>query len=131
MATTVEDIMTRKVLTVASDASLDDVSWGLALKKVQGAPVRDDRGRLVGILSKSDVGLVGRLPPSNERLTASDAMTPMLYAIKKGQTVKEAASRFVDTGAHQLIVFDEAGQMVGIVTPTDILKLILHDSVQL
>jgi predicted transcriptional regulator len=123
----VEEIMTQKVLTVASDATLDDVSWGLSLKKVHGAPVRDDRGRLIGILSKSDVGLVGRLPP-NGPLKASDAMTPILYAIKRGQTVKDAAKRFVDTGAHQLIVFDDEGQMVGIVTPTDILKLILNDS---
>jgi CBS domain-containing protein len=131
MPTLVESIMTRKVLTVAGSARLADVSWGLALKRVQGAPVKDDRGRLIGVLSRSDIGAMERAAPESATMRASEAMTPVLYAILQSATVKEAAARFVETGCHQLVVFDDEGGVVGLVTATDLLKLLLADGVDL
>ena len=66
MPTTVDQIMTRKLLTIASDASLEDAAWGLSLKRVQGSPVKDDSGRVIGILSRNDVGVIARLPGARE-----------------------------------------------------------------
>jgi predicted transcriptional regulator len=131
MSTLVRQIMTRKLLTVDSNANLNDVSWGLALKRVQGAPVSDERGRIIGVLSRSDIGAVERVAPESSGLKAGQAMTPVLYAIKQDASVKEAARRFVETACHQLIVFDEDEEVVGIVTPTDLLKLMLEEHVDL
>src|SRR5262245_53452238 len=52
---TVSSIMTRKVLTVAAGADLKDAAWGLTLKGFSGAPVKDESGHVIGILSKSDL----------------------------------------------------------------------------
>jgi predicted transcriptional regulator len=126
MPTTVDQIMTRKLLTIASDASLEDAAWGLALKRVQGSPVKDDTGRVIGILSRNDVGVIARLPGAREALKASDAMTRVLYAVRVGDTVKEAARRFVETGCQELVVLDEEEHMVGLLTQTDLVRLLLR-----
>ena len=129
--TTVDQIMTRKLLTIASDASLEDAAWGLALKRVQGSPVKDDTGRIIGILSRNDVGVIARLPGTRDTLKASDAMTRVLYAVRVGDTVKEAARRFVETGCHELVVLDSEDELVGIVTQTDLVRLLLRNDLEL
>ena len=131
MPTVVDDIMLRKVLTIASDARLEDAAWGLALKRVAGAPVKDDRGRIIGMLSRSDIGALERLSQVPESLKASDAMARVLYAVRQGDTVKHAARRFIDTGAAQLIVLDANDDMVGMITQIDLLRLLLRDDVDL
>ncbi len=129
--TTVDQVMTRKFLTIASDATLEDAAWGLALKRVQGSPVKDDRGRVIGILSRNDVGVISRLPQGREALRASDAMTRVLYAIRVGDTVKEAARRFVETGCLELVVLDNDEELVGIVTQTDLVRLLLREDLDI
>jgi len=131
MPTTVDQIMTRKLLTIASDASLEDAAWGLSLKRIQGSPVKDDRGRIIGILSKNDVGVIARVPGMRDTLKASDAMTRVLYAVRVGDSVKDAARRFVETGCQELVVLDAHDEMVGIVTQTDLVRLLLRNDVEL
>jgi acetoin utilization protein AcuB len=127
MRIAVDQIMTRKFLAISSDASLDDAAWGLALKGMQDMPVKDRSGRIIGILSKNDVGVVARLPGSHEALKATDAMTRVLYAIRVGDGVKDAARRFVETGCLELVVLDAQDQVVGIVTQTDLVRILLRD----
>ncbi len=131
MPTRVDEIMTRKVLTIASDAKLEDAAWGLSLKRVQGAPVKDSQGRIIGMLSRSDITLLERLHQPNGDLRASDAMARVLYAVREHDTVKQAARRFVDTGAQHLIVLDDEDRMVGTVTPNDLLQLLILDDVDI
>ena len=52
---TVEKIMSRSVLTVHPEASIVDAAQIMLEKKVSGLPVVDDDGKLVGILTESDV----------------------------------------------------------------------------
>jgi predicted transcriptional regulator len=129
MPVTVDQIMTRKLLTIASDASLEDAAWGLSLKRVQGSPVKDDMGRVIGILSRNDVGVIARLPGNREALKASDAMTRVLYAVRVGDSVKAAARRFVETGCQELVVLNETDELVGLVTQTDLVRLLLRDDI--
>ena len=129
MPLTIDHIMTRKLLSSASNASLEDAAWGLALKRVQGSPVKDDTGRIIGILSRNDIGVISRLPGGRDALKASDAMTRVLYSIRVGASVKEAAKRFVETGCQELVVLDADERLVGIVTQTDLVRLLLRDDV--
>lgn len=127
----VADIMTRKVLTVSPDAYVADAAWGLTLKGVSGAPVRDDRGNLVGVLSKSDLVDPEKSDsdPDHPR-TVEDSMTPLLYAAKSTDSVGFAARRMVETGVHRVVVIDESGKIVGIVTPIDILRGLLDGKLE-
>jgi CBS-domain-containing membrane protein len=123
---TVADIMTRRVLTVAAKADLDDAAWGLTLKGFSGAPVRDERGNLVGVLSKSDLIDPVRTDGIGGHHTAGDAMTPVLFAAHATDSVKFAVRRMIETGTHRIVVVDEHGALIGIVTPMDVLRGLLE-----
>lgn len=49
------EIMTSNVITIAPDASVRDLARVLLTKRISAVPVIDDRGRLVGIVSKGDL----------------------------------------------------------------------------
>jgi CBS-domain-containing membrane protein len=119
----VEDLMTRKVLTVAAGADASDAAWGLTMQGLSGAPVKDERGNLIGVLSKSDLVDPGkRGSDSGDRTTARDVMTPVLFAARASDPIRFAARRMVETGAHRLVVIDDGGALVGIITPMDVLR---------
>ncbi|MCA9642652.1 MAG: CBS domain-containing protein [Polyangiaceae bacterium] len=121
----VSDIMTRNVLTVSPDASVQDIAWGLRIRGVSGAPVKDGDGHLLGIVSRTDLNdpsRVGESAPESSQTTAGEAMTPALFAVRDTDTVLDAAKRMVETGTHRLVVVDADGKLVGIVTPMDVLR---------
>ncbi len=54
LATKVSELMTKKVITIASTASVEDVAELILRKKVSTVPVVDD-GKLTGIVSRADI----------------------------------------------------------------------------
>ncbi|MGE3668681.1 MAG: HPP family protein [Polyangiaceae bacterium] len=121
----VSDIMTRNVLTVSPDASVQDIAWGLRIRGVSGAPVKDGEGHVLGIVSRTDLNnpdRVGESAAESGQTTAGEAMTPALFAVRDTDTVLDAAKRMVETGTHRLVVVDDAGKLVGIVTTMDVLR---------
>ncbi len=49
------DVMTRDVVTLSPDMTLEQAAERLVQRGISGAPVVDDRGHLVGMLSESDI----------------------------------------------------------------------------
>ncbi len=49
------DIMTKKVITVSPTASVKDLAKTLTKYKISGTPVADKNGKLLGIVSRTDV----------------------------------------------------------------------------
>lgn len=126
----VEDIMTRDVLAFSPEAHLDDAARDLTLRGFGGAPVRDADGRLLGLVSKSDLIDPKRRGSDTARsVTVGDVMTPMLFAVRSTDTVVEAARRMVDTGAHRLLVVDGNERLCGIVTTMDVLRVFVQSAV--
>ena len=121
--TTIADIMTKKVLTIAPDAKAEDAAWGLTIAGFNGAPVQDEQGHLLGIVSKSDLVDPGRSKPDVPKKVA-DAMTPILFAVRAKDPAMDAVERMLETGAHRLVVVDDEGKLVGIVTPMDVLRAV-------
>ena len=122
MEGTVEQIMTRKVLTLAPDADVNDAAWGLTMRGISGAPVKDAQGHVLGIVSKSDLADPGRMRSPLAPETVSDAMTPLLFAVRASDNLMDAVRRMVETGAHRLVVVDDEGKLAGIVTPMDVMR---------
>jgi len=54
------DVMTREVATVTPETSIDNLCDLFRERRITGAPVVDEGGRLVGIVSKDDVLFRGR-----------------------------------------------------------------------
>jgi len=52
---TAKDIMTKDVVTVTPETSIEKLSELLLSNQISGAPVVDDAGRLVGIVTENDL----------------------------------------------------------------------------
>nr|NIP81594.1 CBS domain-containing protein [Gemmatimonadota bacterium]NIQ57049.1 CBS domain-containing protein [Gemmatimonadota bacterium]NIX46509.1 CBS domain-containing protein [Gemmatimonadota bacterium] len=61
------DVMTREVITVRPEATVGEVSELFQIHNINGAPVVDDEGLLIGIVTEDDV-VVGGMGMSDEEL---------------------------------------------------------------
>jgi IMP dehydrogenase len=122
---TVRDIMTANVFTVDSDASAEEAAWGLTRRHIGGAPVRDSRGDVVGVLSKGD--LVNPEPSQwiKGEPTVGDLMNPDVLAVYPEDPALAAAVGMVQRNVHRVIVLDEEQKMIGIVSSMDIVKAVV------
>jgi CBS-domain-containing membrane protein len=120
----VKDIMTTSVYTVEAQASAEEAAWGLTRRHIGGAPVCDDTGRLVGVLSKGD--LVNPEPAQwiHGKATVEDVMNPDVLALFADDPALSAAVGMAQRKIHRVVVTDGRGHMVGIVTAFDIVKAV-------
>lgn len=123
----VRDIMTRDVVSLAADTSIDRAVWSFSANAISGAPVRDLEGNIIGVLSKSD--LVD--PIHHHRVTGetpvSEAMTPAAWAIHPDAPVIDAVRLMVRKSVHRVLVVHRAGEIDGIVTSMDVMRAFLDD----
>ena len=148
----VKDIMTKKVITVAPEMDIGHVAKLLFDKGINGVPVVDEIGKLVGIICQSDLiaqqkGLPipsvftlldGFFPLASMKhlekavkkmaaTTVADAMTSNPVTVRPETGIEELAGLMVDKNFHTLPVVDE-GQLVGVVGKVDILRTLMSES---
>src|SRR5687767_7532515 len=105
------DIMTREVFTLRTSATVEEAASELAARDVGGAPVRDGAGRLVGLLSRSDLMDPERRARPGFPSVVRDVMTPALLALRPGDSARSAAALMVRQGVHRIVVLDAAGAL--------------------
>jgi predicted transcriptional regulator len=118
----ISDVMTQDVFTLADSTPAETAAWELAVRGYTGAPVRDARGRLVGVLSRSDLNDPERIQGSLETKEVRDLMTPALFTLDPSEPATRAARLMVREGIGRVVVTDKTGALVGIVTSSDILS---------
>jgi CBS domain-containing protein len=143
--------MTTEVITIGPDADITEAAKLLLDKGVNGLPVTDAEGRLVGILCQSDLVrmqkslpipslftlLDGFVPLSSsalleaevKRIAASkvaDAMSTKVVTVSPDTTIDEIATLMVDRKFHTLPVTSDL--LVGIVGMQDIIKTLMPRS---
>lgn len=78
--TRVREIMSRDVVMVRDDMTLQEVATFLTENQISGAPVEDTEGRVVGVVSLSDVArATSEQPRLSERPLAERAPAPDYY----------------------------------------------------
>jgi CBS domain-containing protein len=137
-APTVADLMRKSVVSVRPDASVREVIGLLVRHGISGCPVMEEGGGVIGTVSVTDLlwlsdQLVPVAPGSSEwkgkarsildGRTAGDIMTPDVFGIEPGESLAELSRFFSRTGLHRALVM-EAGELVGIVSISDLLDLI-------
>ena len=120
------DIMTREVFTVRPTATAEEASWALAVRGISGAPVRDGMGRLLGVISRSDLSDPERHPLGLENQLVKDIMTPAMLTLLESEPALDAVRLMVREEVHRVLVVNEAGNLTGIVTTTDVLRALLE-----
>jgi CBS domain-containing protein len=117
----ISDVMTREVFTLSASTPAETAAWELSVRGFTGAPVRDARGRLVGVLSRGDLADPERNQGGIESKEVQDLMTPALFTLEPSEPLSRAARLMVREGIGRVMVMDR-GQLVGIVTSSDILS---------
>lgn len=149
--TAVREIMTTDVITLQPDTEIVKATQLLLDNRINGAPVVDGNGRVIGILCQSDlIAQQKKLPlPSVfafleslfplastkklERevrkiaaLTAADAMTPEPVTVTPDTDLETVAALMVDSNFHTLPVV-EHDRLVGVVGKEDVLKTLIRN----
>lgn len=122
----VAELMKTKVKTVGVDATVGDAIVTLADAHISGLPVIDARGRMVGVVSTTDVltalSEAGDGPEREsvmEETRVGEIMTPRPATVTPDADVLEAARDMLYLEVHRLFVEDD-GRLVGVVSQTDI-----------
>ena len=135
----VRNWMTRNVVTVDAEDSMHDA---LAVLKESGhhlLPVMED-GRLVGILSDGDLKTaspskattldIRELVYLTSRIRVRQLMSPAPVCVGPDATIEEAAEVLTEKRFQGLPVTDGDGMLVGIITKSDIFRVLLDLSGQ-
>ena len=143
-----KDIMTKEVITVSPEMEILQAAQLLLEKRVNGVPVVDATGKMVGILCQSDViaqqkklpipsfftfldGVISltsmkQLEKEARKIaatTVADAMTTDPVTVEPDTSDEKIAELMVDRNFHTLPVL-EAGKLVGIIGKEDVLRLL-------
>lgn len=111
----VAEVMTSPVSTVDENSSIAQVKELFEKLSISGAPVVDRDGRVLGLISNSD------LVRAKPRDTVTDLMTPFLVNVSPEDTVAKVMKAMVPARIHRVVV-TENGAPVGIITSLDLVK---------
>lgn len=145
---TVKDLMTTEVITVTPDTEITRAAKILIEKGINGLPVVNDDGELVGIICQSDLIsqqkkfpiptfftlLEGFIPITSGRqlekeikkitaVTVGQAMTPNPVTVSPDDDISTIAALMVDKKYHTIPVIED-GRLVGVVGNEDVLRTI-------
>ena len=118
----VGDIMTTEVVAIAIDATPEQAAALLTSHEVSGAPVTQ-MGRVVGVVSLRDLVLAH---DQNLR-TVDDVMTRVAYAVKPTDRVTIAARLMLTEEIHRVVVVNELGEAVGMLSAIDVMRALIGD----
>jgi predicted transcriptional regulator len=118
------DIMSRDVFTLTVSTPAEEAAQELSVRGFTGAPVCDARGRLVGILSRSDLVDPERGGGDLRHRQVRDLMTPAIFTLHPSEPLLNAVRLMLREGIRRVVITDHQGKMVGIVTTTDVLQVL-------
>jgi CBS domain-containing protein len=139
--------MSRDPILVRTDTPLKEAIQILAERRISGLPVVDENGKLVGVLSETDLMWqeTGVTPPAYimfldsviylqnpgtyERelhkalgQTVGEVMTSDAITIAPDKFLREAAALMHERNVRRLPVIDQSEQVIGILTRGDIVR---------
>ena len=151
LAETARDVMTPNPLSISQDATVREAATFLIEANIGAAPVINEAGRPVGVLSRSDIvrhqcAQAAPLPDSDARhwwsiaaaengdvenawINAADPttpvheiMTPALICVPPDAPLDEVIHKMLGLRIQSVFVIDDAGVLIGTVSQLDILR---------
>jgi CBS domain-containing protein len=150
-ARTAAELMTEQVVSIPETAPLREAVATLIDRAISGAPVVNEAGRAVGVISLSDIVIHDRntiayakpLPEyylrsdlsaqvgedvggfqveAVDRTSVSDVMTPMVCAVRPDTPARQVIEEMLLLRVHRLFVIDNDGVLVGVIAASDFLR---------
>ncbi len=137
-----DDLMSRTVVLLPKEMSLHGAAHLLAQANISGAPVVDEDGRCIGVLSTTDfmhLAESGRTAPCKcdsvyswqiveEETRPSDRVADYMnhdpVCVSPSTPIGDIARKMIDAHIHRVIVVDAVRHPIGIVSSTDVLAAI-------
>jgi CBS domain-containing protein len=148
------ELMTSNVVSISEKASVREALAMLIDRGFSGAPVVNDAGRPVGVISQSDVLIhdrntvvrAQRAPDfythaditaavgepvsgfqieSVDRATVGDVMTPIVFSVSPDSTAREVIEEMLRLRVHRLFVVGRDGVLVGVISMSDVVRHLL------
>ena len=110
------DVMSRDVVTITPDATLESAWAQLAHHRVKALPVVEDGDRLVGIITMHDFLLAQDMPWQS----VGEVMSAEVFTASPAQNIMDLVPAFSDRGRHHVPVVDADGRVVGMLTQSDL-----------
>ncbi len=119
----VKDYMSTNLLTFTPDADVQTAIHDLVANQISGAPVVDDNGNLVGMLSERDCLKVALSSGYNAEPggKVAEYMSQPVESVSVDTSIFEVAEKFINGRYHRYPVLDE-NRLVGQISRSDVLK---------
>lgn len=118
--------MTVDVVTVSPSCSIEDAAALLARNRVGVLPVVDAKGRLIGVVSKTDLVWLRALEGARDGAAGAECTVEALYTpapitVEAAEPLDGVARRMRDHHIHHVIVVDAQRRPVGVIGTLDVL----------
>jgi len=136
---TAAELMSPNPMSIQAETTVAEAVAVLTDRGYCAAPVIDEAGRPIGVLSRADLlvhdrermthhlGREDALPEGFELEQAdptlvADVMTPAVFSVTPDAPAAEVVERMLGLKVHQLYVVDEGGALVGVISAMDVLR---------
>lgn len=151
-ARTAEDVMSPNPISIRDTATIREAIELLSDRNFSAAPVIDEPGRPVGVVSEGDILIHLReapthVPTTPEYYTRShlagrthgkfpegfevedvdptivrDVMTPVVFSVRPDAPIHQVVKDMLTLNVHRLFVVDADGALIGVISTFDILR---------
>jgi CBS domain-containing protein/anti-sigma regulatory factor (Ser/Thr protein kinase) len=120
----IKQVMKEKVITVEPDTTMKQLKGILRVNRISGVPVVD-KGRLVGVISMED--LLQAIEDGEINAPVHQRMTTQLITVLETEPLVEAVKKFSQFDVGRVLVVDNQGTLIGILTVNNITRGLLKE----
>jgi CBS domain-containing protein len=117
--------MTRNPLSISDVATLREAAVFLTSKHISAAPVINEAGRPVGVISLADIVRcvhVSEVSDIRLPLTVREVMTPVVFFVRPDTPVANVVKDLLDCAVHRLFVVDDNEVLIGVISTLDLMR---------
>jgi CBS domain-containing protein len=128
LAQTAGDVMTAGPYSLHDTATVSEATTFLTSRGFGAAVVIDAAGHPLGVVTKTDLLVYQREKsdrphgPGHLPTTVRDIMTPATFTVRVETPIQAVIDQMLGLNVHHLFVTDNAGVVIGVISPIDILK---------
>jgi len=137
-AETAADLMTPNPVSINDTATVTEAVALLTDRGFSAAPVIDQAGQPVGVVSRSDIlvhdreraagtpaaagGGAAAESAAGDPTPVRDIMTPAVFSVTPDTPAASVVEQMLELNVHHLFVVDAAGVLVGVISTLDVLR---------